>query len=110
MPMDEPSTCEEPSAQILMFRAAARKPASAPENLIGRKPVETGRRFVYDVKARRGGYAVTFEGAEITRHPDRQTAVDNARLIAGNFWARGVPTLVRTVEDDGTITPIISFG
>jgi hypothetical protein len=108
--MDEPST---PSARILLFRAAGRahRADRAPlRSPAGRLPVETGRRFVYDVEPLGSGFAVTFEDSVITRHPDRSAAVANARLIAANFWRQGIPTLVRVIDPDGAIQPIVAFG
>ncbi len=68
------------------------------------------RRFVYDVRRWDDAFAVTFEGKPITRHASVETAVQNARLIASNFWAMGQPTAVRVVNADQTITPVCSFG
>jgi hypothetical protein len=67
-------------------------------------------RLVYDVRRWNLGYAVTFQGAPLTQHASLDAAIANARLIASNFWAMGKPTLVRVVNDDQSISPVISFG
>jgi hypothetical protein len=66
-------------------------------------------RFVYDVVSRDHGYAVTFEGKALTRHATPEGAIANARLIAGNMWEMGRPSLVRLVGEDGAHL-IASFG
>jgi len=67
-------------------------------------------RLVYDIRQWKPGYAVTFQGKRLTRHGSQDAALANARLIAANFWAMGQPTMVRIVNDDQSISPVISFG
>lgn len=89
-------------------------PPVPPNNVIHLKSrtlrVLGGDRFVYDVVALGADYAVTFKGTAITRHPTREAALENAQLIAKNFWATGRRTMVRVIEADGTISPIAAFG
>lgn len=73
-------------------------------------PIHRRRRFVYDVDFREGRYVVVFQGQVITTHADQVSALENARLIAGNFWSEGIPTSVRVIERDGSISPVVSFG
>jgi hypothetical protein len=82
----------------------------APPNPIGLRPVLQDERFVYDVRRWPPGFAVTFKGTAITRHDTLEASVENARLIAANFWALGRRTLVRSIDDNDAITIISSFG
>ncbi len=98
--------------KVVLFRPrGTTRPAPVPN--LGRALPQvraTGQRFVYDVQRWNVAFAVTFQGKAITRHDSLQAALENARLIAGNFWAMGQPTMVRLINDDRTISPIVSFG
>ncbi|WP_293681069.1 hypothetical protein [uncultured Phenylobacterium sp.] len=91
---------------VVRLRASANPPGKA----FGRPVSEHHRRFVYDVDLLDGEYVVVFRGKVLTRHESRDAAISNARLIASNFWLRGIPTAVRVVETNGSVSPVVSFG
>lgn len=107
---DPPKPPRQPDGVIVPFRPRPRRSGGVGESRPVRGPISNRTRFVYDVKPLPGGFAVTFDGAVITRHETQDLALKNARLIASNFWSEGIPTLVRVVTPDGIIQPIVSFG
>jgi hypothetical protein len=94
---------------VVPFRPRA---ARAPSETAPTRPmlVRQRERFVYDVAPLRGGFGVMFETSVITRHPDLDSAIANARLIAGNMWSNGIPSAVRVIASDGGIRPVVSYG
>lgn len=85
------------------------RPRTANENRTAAS-ASAQRRFVYDVDFQDGRHVVRFEGKVLTSHADQASAIENAKLIASNFWSTGISAAVRLVEVDGALTEIVSFG
>ena len=82
----------------------------SPANPIGFTPILNHERFVFDVRRCAPDFGVVFKDRVIARRPSEAAALENARLIASNHWSFGRRTLVRRIDDDGTITVIVAFG
>ena len=109
--MDDLHDTRPPSADILVFRRRDDAPSTTgANNPIGRFPIQRRKTFIYDVTTMPQGYGVTFDGKVLTRHQTRDEAVENARRIAGNMWTNGIPSVVRVIGEDGTISPHSAFG
>lgn len=82
-----------------------------PPAILGPRPVRVRMdRAVFDLHRAADGFTLTLQGDHVACLETPEAALLAARRRAAALWREGQPTIVRWVNEDRTLTPIVSYG